>query len=104
MWATHNIRSFRFKLPGEYLLRAEGLALHAAHKWASAEFYISCTQIKVIPRSETPRYSDINHREELTPLVKIPGAYRGGEPGLLIPVFWSSSAFPTGQARQAKRF
>ncbi|KAI1499901.1 hypothetical protein F5X99DRAFT_410538 [Biscogniauxia marginata] len=48
-WAAHNIESFRFALPvstpsppphGEYLLRAEGLALHAAHKVAGAVLHL----------------------------------------------------------------
>ncbi|KAI0383317.1 lytic polysaccharide monooxygenase [Hypomontagnella monticulosa] len=94
-WATHNIQSFRFALPastppGEYLLRAEGLALHAAHKWACAQFYVSCAQIKVVASSESP--SDLVERkgkDEFDPQVKIPGVYRGDEPGVLIPVFWS---------------
>ncbi|KAI2638734.1 glycosyl hydrolase family 61-domain-containing protein [Hypomontagnella submonticulosa] len=94
-WATHNIQSFRFKLPaatppGEYLLRAEGLALHAAHKWACAQFYVSCAQIKVTAGSESP--SNLVRRkeeDEFDPHVKIPGVYRGNEPGVLIPVFWS---------------
>lgn len=52
-WATHNIQSFRFALPtatppGEYLLRAEGLALHAAHKQGSAQFYVACAQIRIV--------------------------------------------------------
>ncbi|KAI1370463.1 glycosyl hydrolase family 61-domain-containing protein [Hypoxylon crocopeplum] len=90
-WATHNIQSFRFALPpstppGEYLLRAEGLALHAAHKWANAQFYVSCAQIRVIAASGTGvSVGD----DELGPLVKIPGVYKGDEPGVLIPVFWS---------------
>ncbi|KAI8959661.1 lytic polysaccharide monooxygenase [Daldinia sp. FL1419] len=88
-WATHNIRNFRFTLPpstppGEYLLRAEGLALHAAHKWACAQFYVSCAQIKVVAGEES-----MTSEGDLGPLVKIPGVYRGDEPGVLIPVFWS---------------
>ncbi|KAI1653895.1 glycoside hydrolase [Daldinia decipiens] len=95
-WATHNIETFRFALPtstppGEYLLRAEGLALHAAHKWAQAQFYVSCAQIKVVAGEEDVTKTGADVREEdLGPLVKIPGMYRGDEPGILIPVFWSS--------------
>ncbi|OTB01199.1 glycoside hydrolase family 61 protein, partial [Hypoxylon sp. CI-4A] len=93
-WATHNIQSFRFTLPastppGEYLLRAEGLALHAAHKWASAQFYVSCAQIKVVASGGNASQTG-PESEELGPLAKIPGVYRGDEPGVLIPVFWSS--------------
>ncbi|KAI1395579.1 lytic polysaccharide monooxygenase [Hypoxylon fuscum] len=89
-WATHNMQSFRFALPaatppGEYLLRAEGLALHAAHKWANAQFYVSCAQIKVTASGSASGAGG----EKLGPLVSIPGVYRGNEPGVLIPVFWS---------------
>ncbi|KAI1394366.1 glycoside hydrolase [Hypoxylon trugodes] len=91
-WATHNIQSFQLPLPattppGEYLLRAEGLALHAAHKWACAQFYVSCAQIKVVASSNIGGKGE---SAEFGPLVKIPGVYKGDEPGVLIPVFWSS--------------
>ncbi|KAI0099350.1 glycosyl hydrolase family 61-domain-containing protein [Daldinia grandis] len=104
-WATRNIETFQFALPtsaapGEYLLRAEGLALHAAHKWAQAQFYVSCAQIKVVAGEDNGANLGAGVREEeeeeeeegegdLGPLVKIPGVYRGDEPGVLIPVFWS---------------
>ncbi|KAI2467441.1 glycosyl hydrolase family 61-domain-containing protein [Annulohypoxylon bovei var. microspora] len=93
-WATHNIQSFRFVLPadtpaGEYLVRAEGLALHAAHKWAQAQFYVSCAQVKVVSGDATLGKSGRGEEGEIGPLVKIPGVYRGDEPGVLIPVFWS---------------
>ncbi|KAI6084686.1 glycosyl hydrolase family 61-domain-containing protein [Hypoxylon rubiginosum] len=88
-WATDNIQSFRFPLsastpPGEYLLRAEGLALHAAHKRDNAQFYVSCAQIKVVAGNATA-----GARGEPGPLLPIPGMYRGDDPGVLIPVFWS---------------
>jgi len=82
-WASRQMDSFMFTLPsetppGEYLLRAEGIALHAAHKDAQAQFYISCGQIKVIGNGTgTPG-----------PLVTIPGWYAKTDPGVLIPTFW----------------
>ncbi|KAI0179488.1 glycoside hydrolase [Hypoxylon sp. FL1284] len=87
-WATHNIQSFRFPLspatpPGEYLLRAEGLALHAAHKPGEAQFYVSCAQIRV------EAGEDAAASAEPGPLLDIPGMYREDDPGVLIPVFWS---------------
>ncbi|OTA93967.1 glycoside hydrolase family 61 protein [Hypoxylon sp. CO27-5] len=75
---------------GEYLLRAEGLALHAAQKWACAQFYVSCAQAKVVAKNRSLRNSSSGKDEEPRPLVSIPGVYSGGEPGVLIPVFWSS--------------
>ncbi|ORY56615.1 glycosyl hydrolase family 61-domain-containing protein [Pseudomassariella vexata] len=84
VWATHNVHSFRFTLPaetpaGEYLLRAEGLALHAAHKLDCAQFYVGCAQIRVTG----------DGKGVLGPLVRIPGVYNDTEPGVLIPEFWS---------------
>ncbi|KAI8948301.1 lytic polysaccharide monooxygenase [Xylaria longipes] len=90
-WATHKLTSFLFQLPaetpaGEYLLRAEGMAVHAAHKPGGAQFYVSCAQIRVV--NELQAHG--RNSSELGPLVRIPGVYRGNEPGVLLPVFWSS--------------
>lgn len=83
-WATHRARTFNFMLPaelpsGEYLLRAEGLALHAAHKPDKAQFYIACAQINVLG-SGTGMPG---------PSIKFPGGYQWNSPGVLIPQFWS---------------
>ncbi|KAI0544904.1 glycosyl hydrolase family 61-domain-containing protein [Xylaria curta] len=91
-WATHKLTSFLFPLPaetpaGEYLLRAEGMAVHAAHKPGGAQFYVSCAQIRVVNDHESRNKGSFS---ELGPLVKIPGVYRGNEPGVLLPQFWSS--------------
>jgi hypothetical protein len=83
-WATHRAQTFNFKLPestppGEYLLRAEGLALHAAHKYNNIQIYISCAQIKVTGTGDgVPG-----------PTIKFPGGYQWNSPGVLIPEFWS---------------
>ncbi|PSN65870.1 hypothetical protein BS50DRAFT_600989 [Corynespora cassiicola Philippines] len=83
-WATHRAQTFNFKLPestpsGEYLLRAEGLALHAAHKADKYQFYISCAQIKVVDGGDgVPG-----------PTIKFPGGYKWNSTGVLIPQFWS---------------
>ncbi|KAI1737574.1 glycosyl hydrolase family 61-domain-containing protein [Xylaria scruposa] len=92
-WATHKLTSFLFPLPaetpaGEYLLRAEGMAVHAAHKPGGAQFYVSCAQIRVV--DDDGRRRRKGGFSELGPLVKIPGVYRGDEPGVLLPEFWSS--------------
>jgi hypothetical protein len=77
------IKSFVFNLPedlpaGEYLMRAEGLALHAAGEFGGAQFYIGCAQIKVTGSgSGTPG-----------PTVQFPGAYTGNEPGILVGMYW----------------
>jgi len=83
-WATHRARTFNFKLPvelpaGEYLLRAEGLALHAAHKPDKSQFYVACAQINVTGSGAgTPG-----------PAIKFPGGYQWNSTGVLIPQFWS---------------
>lgn len=78
------MQTFRFTLPanvppGEYLLRAEGLALHAAHKANCAQFYVACAQIKVTG----------NGNGILVPTIRFPGGYKWDSPGVLIPEFWS---------------
>jgi len=83
-WATHKTQTFNFKLPeatppGEYLLRAEGLALHAAHKPNNAQFYVGCAQIKVTG----------NGQGIPGPTIKFPGGYQWNSVGVLIPEFWS---------------
>ncbi|KAF2851451.1 lytic polysaccharide monooxygenase [Plenodomus tracheiphilus IPT5] len=83
-WATHRARTFNFKLPsqlqpGEYLVRAEGLALHAAHKPDKAQFYVACAQIRVLGvGTGVPG-----------PTIRFPGGYRWNSVGVLIPEFWS---------------
>lgn len=83
-WATHRARTFNFKLPtelpaGEYLLRAEGLALHAAHKPDKSQLYIACAQINV-----TGSGTGV-----LGPAIEFPGGYQWNSTGILISEFWS---------------
>jgi hypothetical protein len=59
---------------GEYLLRIEHIALHMASSANQAQFYISCSQIKITGGgSGTPG-----------PLVALPGAYKTNDPGILV--------------------
>ena len=77
------IQNFTFTLPvttppGQYLLRAEGLALHSAGDYGGAQFYIGCAQIEVTGSGGgTPG-----------PTVKFPGGYTGNEPGILVGLWW----------------
>lgn len=77
------IHNFTFTLPedvppGEYLLRAEHIGLHAAGNFGKAQFYIGCAQLTIQGSGTgTPG-----------PTVKFPGAYNGREPGILIPLYW----------------
>ncbi|KAK1579255.1 family 61 glycosyl hydrolase [Colletotrichum navitas] len=94
-WASNGLRNFTFTLPkevptGEYLLRAEHTALHAAGSKGGAQFYISCAQISVTgAASGTP-----------APTVKFPGAYTGEEPGIMINLYYPvpTSYTPAGPA------
>ncbi|KAG7448519.1 glycoside hydrolase family 61 protein [Guyanagaster necrorhizus] len=62
---------------GQYLVRMEQIALHAAANFGGAQFYISCGQIEVTGGgSGTPG-----------PLVSIPGVYTGNEPGIKINIY-----------------
>ncbi|KAF6831638.1 endo-beta-1,4-glucanase D 9 [Colletotrichum plurivorum] len=88
-WANYvskedqGIRNFTFTLPdqlppGDYLLRGEHVALHAAGDFGKAQFYMGCAQLRVTGSGTgTPE-----------PLVKIPGVYTGKEPGILIGIYY----------------
>ena len=61
---------------GEYLLRVEHIGLHMAMSLNKAQFYLSCSQIRITGGgSGTPG-----------PLVAFPGAYRSNDPGILVNV------------------
>ncbi|KAJ7287802.1 glycoside hydrolase [Mycena rebaudengoi] len=61
---------------GEYLLRAELIALHVAQSYPGAQFYIGCAQVKITGGgSASP------------PKVAIPGAYKGSDPGITVNIY-----------------
>ncbi|KAJ7828029.1 glycosyl hydrolase family 61-domain-containing protein [Mycena olivaceomarginata] len=74
----------RVKIPGnleagEYLMRHEIIALHTAQSSGGAEFYISCSQLKVVGSgSGAPKESE---------LVRFPGAYHAKDKGILIDIY-----------------
>ncbi|THH00861.1 hypothetical protein EW026_g1727 [Hermanssonia centrifuga] len=73
---------------GQYLVRAEQIALHVASTYGGAQFYIGCAQVNVVNGgSGTPG-----------PLVSIPGVYTGYEPGILINIYDLPSNFTGYQA------
>ena len=63
---------------GDYLIRHEIIGLHIAQEVGGAEFYPSCTQIRVsstengVPKPEN--------------LVEFPGAYSDTDPGIVLNV------------------
>ncbi|KAK0199855.1 glycoside hydrolase family 61 protein [Desarmillaria ectypa] len=67
---------------GNYIIRHEIIALHNAQAEGGAEFYASCTQLKVGGSgTATPSRSD---------LVQLPGAYKDTDPGIFVNVYTNS--------------
>ncbi|EFQ36570.1 glycosyl hydrolase family 61 [Colletotrichum graminicola M1.001] len=62
--------------PGDYLLRAETVALHAAGSVDGAQYYMSCYQLKVEGSGSAKPTG-----------VTFPGAYKATDPGLLINIY-----------------
>ncbi|KAK0636099.1 glycoside hydrolase family 61 protein [Bombardia bombarda] len=64
--------------PGQYLLRAEMIALHGASQYPGAQFYMECAQINVVggTGAKTPS------------TVSFPGAYSGSDPGVKLSIYW----------------
>ena len=62
----HNIRIPECIEPGQYLLRAEMLALHGASSYPGAQFYMECAQINVVGGSGSKKPSTVS----------LPGAYK----------------------------
>jgi cellulase len=62
--------------PGNYLLRAEIIALHSASSQGGAQFYMGCAQINV--SSSGSRSGDT---------VSFPGAYSANHPGILVSIY-----------------
>ncbi|WQF81244.1 Putative auxiliary Activity family 9 [Colletotrichum destructivum] len=62
--------------PGDYLLRAETVALHAAGSANGAQYYMSCYQLK-IEGTGTAKPEGVS----------FPGAYKATDPGLLINIY-----------------
>ena len=68
--------------PGEYLVRQEIIALHSAVTVGGAEFYPSCTQVRIGgSQSGTPNQT-----------VSFPGAYNDNDPGIYVPNIYAPGA------------
>lgn len=87
-WATYipgtsGIQNFTIDLPtdlaaGDYLMRAEHIALHAAEEYGGAQYYVGCAQLSVSgDGAGTP-----------SPVSSIPGQYTGYEAGLIIDIYY----------------
>ncbi|KAI0337490.1 glycoside hydrolase family 61 protein [Trametopsis cervina] len=63
---------------GQYLLRHEIIALHAASSYPGAQFYMECAQLSITGGTGTK-----------TPAtVSFPGAYHGTDPGIKLSIYW----------------
>ncbi|KJA26910.1 carbohydrate-binding module family 1 protein [Hypholoma sublateritium FD-334 SS-4] len=90
-WATEvlndNCGHFTFTIPtdiapGNYLLRAEVIALHVASSVGGAQFYPECFQLNIAGTgTATP------------PTVKFPGEYSATDPGILINIYQSLTTY-----------
>ncbi|KAK4178139.1 glycosyl hydrolase family 61-domain-containing protein [Triangularia setosa] len=91
-WGTDTLnkncgkRTFKIpsKIPaGDYLVRAEAIALHTAGSSGGAQFYMSCYQVRVA-----------NSGGGQVPAgVKLPGAYSASDPGILINIWGDFGAY-----------
>ncbi|KAK6067158.1 endoglucanase II [Seiridium cupressi] len=68
---------------GDYLLRAEAIALHSAGSSGGAQFYMTCYQITVTGSGTV----------SVTDTVLFPGAYAAADPGILINIYQSMSTY-----------
>ncbi|KAF8647436.1 hypothetical protein AX16_006712 [Volvariella volvacea WC 439] len=69
--------------PGNYMIRHEILSLHLGTSEGGAEFYPSCSQIRVGGNG--------NGRPQESDLVSLPGAYSDRDPGILVPNIYNSA-------------
>jgi cellulase len=84
-WGTKDLNTncgkMDFKIPsdlapGDYLLRAEAIALHAAGSAGGAQFYVTCYQITVTGSGSNAPTG-----------VAFPGAYAAADPGIQINIY-----------------
>lgn len=68
--------------PGDYLLRAEAIALHSAGSSGGAQFYMTCFQLTVTGSGTASPDT-----------VSLPGAYDATDAGILINIYQSMSTY-----------
>ncbi|PPR04435.1 hypothetical protein CVT26_002264 [Gymnopilus dilepis] len=61
---------------GDYLLRAEIIALHVASSYPGAQFYIGCAQVTITGGGNAN-----------PPKIALPGAYKGSDPGITVNIY-----------------
>ncbi|EKM83378.1 hypothetical protein AGABI1DRAFT_123712 [Agaricus bisporus var. burnettii JB137-S8] len=70
--------------PGQYIIRHEILALHAAYTYPGVQLYPSCIQVEVTGSGNAFP----------TSFVSFPGAYTPNTPGLVFDVYTNNGAYP----------
>ncbi|KAA1477459.1 glycoside hydrolase [Dentipellis sp. KUC8613] len=68
--------------PGQYLLRHEIIALHAAESYPGAQFYMECAQLQITGGGSASPAT-----------VSFPGAYSGSDPGITINIYQTLSSY-----------
>ncbi|KAI1193424.1 carbohydrate-binding module family 1 protein [Nemania serpens] len=90
-WGTNDLNSccglMNVKIPtdiapGDYLLRAEAIALHTAGSSGQAQFYMTCYQLTVTGSGSAKPAG-----------VKLPGAYAASDPGILVNIHAAMSTY-----------
>ncbi|KAF7291755.1 CBM1 domain-containing protein [Mycena chlorophos] len=85
-WAVDNMIANKGKVtftipecipPGQYLLRHEIIALHAATAYPGAQFYMECAQIVITGGGSAQPAT-----------VSFPGAYHGTDPGITVNIYY----------------
>lgn len=82
--------------PGQYLLRAEMLALHAASSYPGAQFYQECAQINVIGGSGSkspqtvslPGAYAVSFPQRRSLEVRVADKKQGSDPGITLSIYW----------------
>ncbi|KAF8990714.1 glycoside hydrolase family 61 protein F [Cyathus striatus] len=70
--------------PGQYIIRHEIIALHAAYTYPGAQFYPGCIQVQVTGSGTAFP----------TSFVSFPGAYTASTPGIVYDVYTNTSSYP----------
>jgi cellulase len=90
-WGTKDLNTncgkMDFKIPaglapGDYLLRAEAIALHAASSPGGAQFYMTCYQITVTGSGSSSPSGSV-----------FPGAYKSTDPGIQINIYQNLATY-----------
>ncbi|TLS21517.1 uncharacterized protein PpBr36_10218 [Pyricularia pennisetigena] len=90
-WCMYGENKIEFEVPetlpdGEYLVRAEHIALHGAHD-GKAEFYYSCAQVRIQGSNATALPAGAE-------TAKIPGVYKVDDAAINFSVWAGKTAYP----------